>query len=581
MRFALALLFALIALPAAAELDSAPKVHAQLIAETGEIAPGGTVTVALEEIIRPGWHTYWTNPGEAGLPTEIKWTLPPGWHASAIEWPYPKRLPVGPLMQYGYENKVWLLTKITASKDAKPGVVTLNAAADWLVCKEVCIPEDTKLSLPLTVTASPTPPYATVEEQFAAARAKLPTPSPWPVTFHLGETLNVLVKSLGLATAALKDVQFFPLAGNTITDMAPQTFAGVRDGLVLQLKPAKAPKIGNALNGVLALTSTDGSVQALSIHAQPGPVPQIAAAETPASMSLPLAILFAFLGGLILNLMPCVLPVLAMKALAIAQQAHGDRGIALRDSLGYGVGAILSFIAFGVAIAFLRAGGDAIGWGFQLQNPVVVTIFALLFFAVGLNLSGVFEIGGIGAGESLTRKGGLTGSFFTGVLAVAVAAPCTAPFMAAALGFAFTQSTAISLEIFAALGVGFALPFVLLGVTPALARWLPKPGAWMVTLRQLLAFPMYGAAAWLIWVLSQQTGATALAYALGAFLLLAFAAWAWSASRMAGTRWRVAGTLFALAALAGTGAVVYAISLASIPPAAAAAAGGMDASEMA
>ncbi len=557
MRFVLAIFgLLLFATGAAAQVDSAPKVQARLVSKSGEIAPGGSVVVALEQSIRPGWHTYWVNPGEAGLPTEIKWTLPPGWHAGAIEWPYPKRLPVGPLMNYGYEGKVWLLTRITAPKQAKPGVtITLKATGSWLVCKEVCIPEDQPLTLALTVSASPAPPYSTIAEQFAATRARIPVPSPWPVHYRLSDTLDLFVAAPALGKAGVKDVAFFPLASGAITDFAPQTFAQVSNGLVVHLKPAKNPKLGNIFAGVLAITSNDGSVQALNVKATPGAVPQSASAPaTAAGTTLPLALLFALLGGLILNLMPCVLPVLAMKALAIANTAHADRHEAAREGFAYGIGAVLSFLALAAAIIVLRAGGDAIGWGFQLQDPIAVAGFALLIFVVGLNLSGVFEVPGIGAGEGLTRRGGSAGAFFTGVLAVAVAAPCTAPFMAAALGYALTQSVVISLGIFLALGIGFAAPFVVIGLSPRLTRWLPKPGAWMLRFRQLLAFPMYATALWLVWVLGFETDESRLLLLLALALLVAFVLWILGISQGRSGRWRAAGWL---AIAVGAAALVY------------------------
>jgi len=571
-RIALALLFLLAALPAAAQINTGPKVTPRLVAEQGEIAPGKSVTVALEEVMKPGWHTYWSNPGEAGLPTEIKWTLPAGWKASAIAWPYPKRLPVGPLMNYGYENKVWLLTTITAPADAKPGdIVTLKAAADWLVCKEVCIPEDAALTLPLTVSETPTAPYATVKEQFDAARAKLPIAAPWPTTFQAGDNLDLFIASPSLAKAQLKDAVFFPAEEGIVNGMAAQQRAVADNGLVLRLTKAKAGKTPKILSGVLVLTSADGTVQALDISAQPGAVPaaDFGMAEDSGLLA---ALLFALVGGLILNLMPCVLPILAMKALALANQAHGEKEHARRDGFAYGAGAILSFAAIGLLLVALRAGGQAIGWGFQLQEPVAVAFFALLVFAVGLNLSGVFEVGNVTAGETLTRRGGWIGSFFTGVLAVAVAAPCTAPFMAAALGYALTQSAATALLIFLALGIGFALPFVLIGLAPALLRFMPKPGAWMLTFKQLLAFPMYGAAAWLLWVLSQETAGTGLVAALAAMVTLAFAAWAWNVSRFASSGWRTAGTIFALLGLVATGALLVVIRQAGTPAVAAEAA---------
>jgi thiol:disulfide interchange protein DsbD len=546
-RVLLVILIALFAAPAVAQIDSAPKVQARLIGEAGEVAPGGTLSVALEQDIRPGWHTYWLNPGEAGLPTTIDWSLPAGWHAGAIQWPYPKRLPVGPLMDYGYEGKPWLLTAIAVPKNAVPGtIVTLKAHASWLVCQNVCVPEDQTLSLPVSVSAVPAAPYATVEEQFAAARAKIPAASPWPVTFHAGGDLDLFVASPSLAKAQLTDATFFPVDEGVVTGMAPQRIGTAATGMVLRLRPGKEAAGAKTVSGVLVLTSADGSVQALSVDAKPGAVPPARFGAAANDSGLALALLFAFLGGLILNLMPCVLPILAMKALAIASKAHGDKREATREGFAYGTGAIASFVALGLAIVALRAGGAAVGWGFQLQEPAAVAAFALLIFAVGLNLSGVFEFsGGIMAGDALTRRGGVTGSFFTGVLAVAVAAPCTAPFMAAALGYALTQSAATSLLVFLALGLGFALPFVLIGLSPGLLAFLPKPGGWMLRFKQLLAFPMYGAAAWLVWVLTQEAGSTGLVAILAGMIALAFAAWAWSASREADGSWRTVGGVFA------------------------------------
>lgn len=552
MRLAFCFLLLAFAGSAEAQVDSAPKVQARLIAEAGEIAPGSSVTVALEQNIRPGWHTYWRNPGEAGLPTEIKWSLPPGWKAGPIEWPYPRRLPVGPLMNYGYEGNVWLLTRVTAPPTAKPSdTATLKAMGSWLVCKEVCIPEDQNLSLQLSVSASPAAPYPTIKGRFDAARAKLPVPSPWPVRFHLDRTLDLFVAAPPLAHGRLQDVTFFPLAGDVLTDFAPQFFEYAPNGLVLHLKPAKKPRIGSMLSGVLVLKSADGSVRALAIAARHGPVPLTQNPATEAhGLSFIAAIFFALLGGIILNLMPCVLPVIAMKALALVTGPHGDRRAAARESFSYGAGAVLSFLLFGIAVAGLRAGGEAVGWGFQLQNPAVVAGFALLVFVVGLNLSGVFEVPGIGAGEALTRRGGAIGAFFTGILAVAVAAPCTAPFMAAAMGYALTQSLALSLWVFLALGLGFAAPFVLVGISPGLTRLLPRPGGWMQWLRQFLAYPMYATGLWLVWVFSLQTSTGDVLVLLALALVVAFALWVFGATQGREQGWRTLGWLALMAAVA-------------------------------
>ena len=541
---ALALLALVWALPAAA-LDSQPKVHARLVAERDAVAPGGTVTVALELDTRTGWHTYWKNAGDAGAPTEIQWHLPPGWKAGPIRWPYPQAEAVGPLMDYGYEGKPWLLVDITAPRDAKPDAdVTLSGQASWLVCAEVCVPEDQAVSLPMSVGEPTLPP----DGDFAAARAKLPVTSPWPIRYRVGKDgIDLFVQSPTLAAAHPVKAEYFPATATQVKGIAPQRLGFADDGLVLRLAPAKDFK-PVALDGVLVLASADGSVQALDVHAGEGAVPD--ADFGGGANGFWLAIAFAFLGGLILNLMPCVLPVLAMKALAIAGNAHKARGEALRESLSYGAGAVLSFLALGGAVVALRAGGAAVGWGFQLQEPAAVAGFALLVFAIGLSLLGVFEVGNIGAGGSLAARGGAAGSFFTGVLAVAVAAPCTAPFMAAALGFALAEPAPLALAVFLSLGVGFAAPFVAVGLSPALLRLLPKPGTWMVRFKQVLSLPMFATAVWLVWVLSQETGPLGVPAVLAAMALLGIALRLWQRSRMHPDAWRFVGLALGVAALA-------------------------------
>src|ERR1700761_2381512 len=558
MKYILLLLIGLLTVTPAIAQDGGMKVHARLVAEDKAIAPGGTMTVALEEKIAPGWHTYWKNPGDAGAPSDIQWTLPAGWKAGAIQWPRPKRLPVVPLMDYGYEGTPWLLTTLTAPSDAK-GTVTLHAHASWLVCQQICVPEDATLTLTLPVGAQTQDPA--VAKDFAAARALLPVASPWKLTYSLGNTLDIHVAAPALAATHPKSADFFPAASGIIKNAAPQLVGYAKDGLVLRLTPGANVK--GPLSGLLVLTSTDGSTQALDVTVPPGVVP---AADISASgngdLSLWLALLFAFVGGLILNVMPCVLPILAMKALSLATHGKEGRG----ESFAYALGAVLSFAVLGLAIVLLRQGGQSVGWGFQLQSPIAVAGFALLVFAVALNLSGLFEVGSITAGESLTRKSGFTGAFFTGVLAVAVAAPCTAPFMAAALGFALTLGAPLALLVFVSLGLGFALPFLLLGVWPRALAFIPKPGPWMLTFKQFLAFPMYGAAAWLVWVLAQEAGPRSVAIILAAMVALALAAWLWRVTRDGSARGRGIGAVAALLVLAGA---LYGASLLhgqAVPP---------------
>ncbi len=566
---AAAALFLAFAAPALAQTDDhSDRVAARLVAEQQSAKPGSNFTIALEQVIRPGWHTYWLNAGDVGQPTAVDWVLPTGWKASALQWATPQRLPVGPFMDYGYEGKVWLLTDVAVPADAKTGdTISLKATAHFLVCQQVCVPQNADLTLPIKIgdgTADPA-----VAKDFAAARAALPVTSPWPITTSGAATANapldIYVQAPALASAHPVNAVFFPSSVSTIKNPAPQTMGFTKDGLVLRVTPDKGFAPGKVLDGVLVLKSSDGSVQALTVAAASGPAPDAdfgnaggGAATT--DISLLLAIAFAFVGGLILNAMPCVLPILAMKALALAGHGSKEKSEAMREGFSYAAGAIASFLVFGLVIVALRQGGQAVGWGFQLQSPIAVAAFAILIFAVGLNLSGLFEFGTITAGEGLTARGGWVGPFFTGVLAVAVAAPCTAPFMAAALGYALTQSAASALLIFLSLGVGFALPFMILGLRPSLLSFLPRPGPWMLRLKQFLAFPMYGAAAWLTWVLAQEAGPNGVAVLTAAFVALAMAAWLWGITRDMSPRGRGLGTVAAGLILV---AALYGLSLLS------------------
>ena len=565
--------------------DEKPKVVASFIPEARAIAPGETVTVALREIIRKDWHTYWVNPGDSGAPTTIDWHLPPGWTATPPQFPYPMRLPVGPLMNFGYENEVVLLSQITAPKDEAAGEnATLEADVMWLVCSDVCIPEETKLSLILPVAAAAPPadgaPSADGETRdlFAAARSKLPHASPWSARYDAADKrFALLVESPELAGARPKSVEFYPYTDGFVEPAARQAVGTASEGLVVESttgwKMATAAKRSQVdkIRGILVLTGADGRVDALDIEAAPGAVPAASVMlQGGADIGVLEALLFAFLGGLILNLMPCVFPVLSMKALALAAKRDAPEAARI-SALAYGGGVLLSFAGLALVLIGFAAGGAAIGWGFQLQQPLFVTALALLMFAVGLNLSGLYEIGGgrlAGTGETFTRAHGAAGSFFTGVLAVVVATPCTAPFMGAAMGFALTQDAGTALAVFLALGLGFAFPFMALGFFPAALRLLPRPGAWMNTLRQVLAFPMYGAALWLVWVLSQQAGSDGAAVALAAALVLAFGLWAFGRAQAANGRRRIAGLGVAALALLGVAVTASYAATFAPPPAA-------------
>jgi len=572
--------FFLLTTPAFAQSadDVTPKVAARLIAEQASAKPGSDVTVALEQVIRPSWHTYWVNPGDVGQATTLDWSLPAGWKAGDWQWPTPRRLAVATFMDYGYEGKAWLLANLHVPADAKPGdSVTLKGTAHFLVCQQVCVPEDDALTLNMKIGDGAADPA--VAKDFAAARAALPVASPWKLNYALGKTLDLYVAAPALAAAHPVSAAFFPLKPGVIKNPAPQQMGFAQGGLVLRLTPGD--KVGGMLQGVLVMKSSDGSVQALSVDAPPGPVPAAdfaagsAAPASDTSITLLLAIVFAFIGGLILNAMPCVLPILAMKALALAGHGGKDNHEAAKEGFAYSFGAVASFLVFGLVIVALRQTGAAVGWGFQLQEPIAVAGFALLIFAVALNLSGLFEFGSVTVGGELASRSGMVGAFFTGVLAVAVAAPCTAPFMAAALGFALTQSALSALLIFLSLGIGFALPFLILGLYPRALSFLPRPGPWMLRLKQFLAFPMYAAAAWLTWVLAQEAGPNGVAILLAAFVALALAAWLWGVTRDLSGRGRGIGAAAAILVLI---AALYGLSLlsGSVAPAQATAALGSE-----
>ena len=560
---------ALLAAAAAAAPVKTDHVEAELVAERAAIAPGQTVTVALVQRIIPHWHTYWLNPGESGLPTEIAWTLPEGWAAGPIQWPTPQRIPVGPLVNYGYEDLAVLLVDVTAPAGAKAGMAHLKAEANWLVCEEICVPETVTLALDLGIAAAPA--AASSAEFFTQARAALPQASPFAAQFRSAAGAASLSLALPNAEQAkVTEAYFFPEADGVVEASAPQEMSRDKDGLHLAFKPARAEVPAAPVRGIVQLTELvngEPQLHAFAVAADIVPGAPVTAGGAVAAApdlapengtTIAQAIFLALLGGLILNLMPCVFPVLSMKAMALVSH-RGDN--ARMHGLSYAAGVLVTFALIGGALLAVRASGAAVGWGFQLQNPVIVAGLAYVLFALGLSMSGVFEVTGsfTGMGQSLAARGGASGSFFTGALAVLVATPCTAPFMGVALGFALVQPPLVALSVFLALGFGLALPFLILTLSPALLHHLPRPGPWMERLKQVLAFPLYGSAAWLVWVLSIQAGPAAVAAVLAGLVLIGFAAWLYGTTRLSAGSWRLTGSSLAAVAL------VAALGLAWLP----------------
>jgi len=556
---ALALVLLLPTLTAAQEsnLTRSPRATVSLVSEHAAVSPGQQVRIGLRQRLAPHWHTYWKNPGDAGSPPTIEFKLPPGASVSEIAWPGPDCFIIGPVASYGYENEIVFPMTLTVPQDARPGSrLLVEANADWVVCEKECIPEEGKFSLSLPVEASPRLAGEAVRAAFAIADARRPQAAPWKVSSSAdASVLRMRVEGEGISAQSVRSALYFPERWGVVDHVAEQSLQVEEGALTLTLRKGQgytpAPSAG-----LLAVTDGGGQKRwfALDLPAASAPAAGSTAAPAAETPGLPLwqMAAFAFLGGLILNLMPCVFPVLAIKATAVAGMSGGDRRAVRISSVFYTLGVLAAFMTLALVLLAVRAGGSAVGWGFQFQSPLFVAAMCWLMLAIGLNLSGVFEVGSSlsGAGQGLATRQGHAGSFFTGLLAVVVATPCTAPFMGAAIGSALVAPGFVSIVVFALMGLGLALPFLLLGMFPAVARRLPRPGLWMLRLRQAMAFPMYATAAWLLWVLAQQAGEAGLRVALAGSVLVGLVAWlAGLHQQGAGRSWWPRGV--ALAALAG------------------------------
>jgi thiol:disulfide interchange protein DsbD len=548
------------------------QVRAELLAHAPEgVAPGKPLWLGLQIEHQPQWHTYWKNPGDSGLPTTLNWQLPAGVAAGEIAWPTPKRLPVGPLVNYGYEGRLLLPVPLTVSPTFAGDRLDVRLSAQWLVCMDVCIPQQGEFALSVPAQAATALHGAVFAAALDAQPRVVATTQAHAELVDDAKGLRVTVSGLPVALRG-RTLAFFAETAGVIDHAARIDARWDGDSWRAQV-PISAQRFESPerMNAVLAEPGSPAGVQIGFTIAGAWPAlvaPQaVAAAAAPAVAAAPppplpappalgfgLALAFALVGGALLNLMPCVFPILSLKLLGFAGHAHDGRGL-LAGGLAYSAGVVLSFVGLAALLLALRAGGEQIGWGFQLQSPVFVAALAVLFTLIALNLAGLFEFGTLlpSGLASMRLRHPLADAALTGVLAVAVASPCTAPFMGAALGLAFTLPSAQALSLFGAIGVGMALPYLAASAWPGLARALPRPGVWMATFKTAMAFPMLATVVWLAWVLGQQTGIDGVAGLLAVLVALAFALWAWGrvdSGRVARTAWSASGVLLLGAVLA-------------------------------
>ncbi|WRP27483.1 protein-disulfide reductase DsbD domain-containing protein [Sphingomonas sp. LY54] len=521
--FALSLFWIGLTAPAVAQLPGQKAVAVELLAETNAPAAGETLTLALRMTPQPGWHGYWKNPGDAGVESRIDWTLPAGVAPGPIQYPVPQTLIIAGLMNYVYEGPYVQLVELKLPAGLATGTkLPLRGKYDFLACTdEICVPQSAELALDLTVGA-PGAPRAR-QADFDRYRQALPKPLGSEAKFETANGRFRLAVPLP-ADMAVADPYFFPITDGALAYAAPQAVS--RNGDMLIVETDAAGQTVPLVEGVLKI----GPNQGLTLTARSGAVPAAGAAlatgeaASGGSTTILAALGGALIGGLLLNIMPCVFPILSLKALSLAK-AGGDERAARREALAYTAGVVLVCLALGGLLLALRAGGATAGWAFQLQDPRVILLLLLLVTAISLNLAGLFELPQIAGGERLARSGGASGAFWTGALAAFVATPCTGPFMGAALAAALVLPTAAALAVFAGLGLGLALPFLLLGFVPALRRMLPKPGAWMARLRRILSVPMFLTALGLAWILGRQSGVDGMAIGLAGALALALGLW--------------------------------------------------------
>jgi thiol:disulfide interchange protein DsbD len=500
------------------------------------IAAGGTLQAGLVLTIEEHWHVYWINAGDSGEPPHIAWTLPPGITVGPMQFPAPQRLPLGPLMDFGYEDQVAFPVLLTAAPGMKPGKVHLDARITWLVCASQCLPGKAHLGIDVEVVPGPLPAPPMVG---ALGEAVTGLPKPLPANMTVSAIGDAKQIQITLKTGGKEeDAEFYPFDQDVIDNAADQQIESLDDSIKIWLTRAPdtaAAPLPRTLHGLVKLSATEAYEFTVPVVQGAVTPPSSAARKASNSSSGPdlnafSAIGLAFLGGLLLNLMPCVFPVLFLKGLALVNSSGEEKSRQRAHGLVYTLGIVVSFWVIVAALLILRAGGRELGWGFQLQSPSFVAVLASLVFFLGLSLAGQFELGLslTSAGGDLAQKPGLAGSFFTGILATVVATPCMGPLMGAAVGFALAQPTWLTFIVFTALALGLALPYLALTMQPQWTRFLPKPGAWMEVLKQATAVPLFATAIWLTWVYGQlyaKDGINRMVPLLVCYLILAIAGW--------------------------------------------------------
>lgn len=543
----------------------------EIISERAGFSPGETTWFAIRQEVIEGWHVFWKNPGDAGLPMALRWDLPPGYAVGEIRHPVPQYIPVGPLASFAHEGEPVFLLPVTAPADAPIGEeLTIAIDALWQVCEEICVPEERAFSFTLPIMEN-APLRAERRDVFAGARAKLPKPLQGAA--HISRTGDAYELTIAdWRASAPAQAFFFPAIEGFVKPAGAQTLRMKETALTIAMIPGWASETpSDRVEGVLKIEYADGEADGYALAAEiAGDLaapPRAAASGNPA-----LILLLAFLGGLILNVMPCVFPIIFIKAAALIASARQNAAVMRRDGLFYTAGVLAAFAAMGGLLLVLRAGGEQLGWGFHLQSPITVGISAYVLLLVGLNLTGVFTIGAVaaGTGQTLTEKSGAAGAFFTGALAVVVAAPCIGPLLSAPMGAALAQPPLIGMLIFIMMGLGLAAPYLVLSFVPGLGRYLPKPGAWMRIFKQALAFPVFAAAAYFLWVFALQTGQSGLAAILAGAVFLGLAAWLFELSKGDDARALVLRAASALVGLAALAPILRAEPVAAAPASSAA-----------